>query len=70
LEAEMSSNGLTRRHYRELHDSGGVEGEHPADRIVADLPEVRTVDEKVRAMSAEMSGSRRTAAVSCFLDRI
>jgi len=53
----MSSNDSTRRHYRDLLDSDEVEGEHPADRIVVELPEVRTVDDEVRAMSAEMGAS-------------
>lgn len=61
----MSSKDRMGRHYWELLGSDEVEGEHPADRIVADLPDVRMVDDRVRAMSAEMSGSeerRRSAA--------
>lgn len=46
-----------RRHYRALLESEHAEGEHPADRLVADLPDVREVDAAVRAMSAEMSRS-------------
>jgi RNA-splicing ligase RtcB len=45
------------RHYRALLESEHTEGEHPADRLVADLPDVREVDQAARAMSAEMSRS-------------
>lgn len=61
----MSSNDLTGRHYRRLLDADEVEGEHPADRIVTGLAEVRVVDDEARAMSAAMSASeerRRSAA--------
>jgi hypothetical protein len=53
----MSSIDTTRRHYRDLLESNQVEGEHPADRIVADLPEVHEVDEAIRTMSADMRKS-------------
>jgi hypothetical protein len=54
----------TKRYYRELLDSDRVEGEHPVDRLVAELPEVRDIDEAARAGAAEMSKSaaRRRSA--------
>jgi hypothetical protein len=62
----MSRGESTRRHYRALLESEHAEGEHPADRVVADLPDVREVDEAARAMSAEMSRSvaRRQSSTS------
>ena len=55
-----------RRHYRALLESEQAEGQHPADRLVADLPDVREVDEAAQAMSAEMSrlAERRQAIAS------
>ena len=62
----MSRGESMRRHYRALLESEHAEGEHPVDRLVADLPEVREVDEAARAMSAEMSRSpaRRQSSAS------
>jgi len=53
----MSRVESMRRHYQALLESEHAEGEHPADRVVADLPDVREVDAAARAMSAEMSRS-------------
>ena len=53
----MSRGESMRRHYRALLESEQTEGQHPADRLVADLPDVHEIDEAARAMSAEMSRS-------------
>lgn len=53
----MSRGESMPQHYRALLESEHAEGEHPADRLVADLPDVRQVDEAARAMSAEISRS-------------
>lgn len=53
----MSRVDAMRRHYRALLESEHAEGEHPADQLVADLPDVREVDAAARAMSTEMSRS-------------
>ena len=45
----MSRGESTRRHYRALLESEQTEGQHPADRLVADLPDVREIDEGARA---------------------
>jgi hypothetical protein len=62
----MSRRASIRRHYRALLEGEHAEGEHPADQLVADLPDVRAVNEPARAMSAEMSRSvaRRQAIAS------
>ena len=53
----MSRVESMRRHYQALLEPEHAEGEHPADRLVADLPDVREVDAAARAMSAEMTRS-------------
>ena len=61
----MSRVESMRRHYRALLESEQTEGQHPADRLVADLPDVYEVDEAARAMSAQMGQSealRRSVA--------